>query len=172
MDSEVLLSLLDTAIAEKEKARSNYETYIEGMNNKTLHKLVQGVLQREEGHLQFLSSFRDSIGQQGDLNATILSAEELLQNSSANEQQMDLIKMIMQEAENSSENNFAVENQNDNEELVQDPDPEQDFIAEPVLRTTEPYRPEIRYARKGISQSRTIVSCRLNSQRTASKKKR
>ena len=167
MDSAELLRLLDMAISEKEKAQGNYEKYSQDMNNKTLRKLIQGVMQREEGHLAFLNSFRESIRQQGDLDATILSAEDLLKNSPTNEQQLELLKMIMEGAGNQ----LAIEDQSEirREESVQEANPN------PVLRTTasqQSTRPDTRYARNFNRQSRSVVSCHINSNRTVSKKTR
>lgn len=166
MDSEELLRLLDKAIAEKENAQGNYEKYSQQMNNKTLRKLMEGVLQREEGHLAFLNSFRESIRQPGDMDATIRSAQEFLKNVPANNQNMELFRMIMEGTEN---NSFSGEQgEPDREFSVQDSSPEQ------ALRSTgsQQSRPDTRYARNFNRQSRSVVSCHFNSNRSVSKKNR
>lgn len=173
MNSAELLRLLEKAITEKEKAQRNYEGYIQDMSNKTLRKLVQGVLQREEGHLEFLHSFRDSLRQQGNLDETILSAEQFLRNSPGNEQQLELLRMIIEGAGINTE----AGNQNEirREDLFEDIMEEvEDVLSEPVVnsRVRQQARPKVGYERSYHRQNRSVVNCQLNNSRSVSHKSR
>lgn len=168
MDTEALLRTLEKAIAEKEKARQNYQQYVEGMNNKTLRKLVQGVLQREQGHLEFLHSLQDSITHQGDMKKAISLAEGLLANGSSNEQQLELLKMILEGT--GAESVIADQPEPRREELVPELVPEFIVGAETPVRRQN--GPEIRNARNVRQQNRSVVSCQLNNSRSVSRKSR
>lgn len=166
MDTAELLRLLEKAIAEKEKSRRNYEGYIQGMNNKTLAKLVQGVLERETGHLEFLNSFRDSIRQQGDLDAAIGSAEQLLKNSPGNDQQLELLRTIIAGA---GVGMAADESQREirrEEETVQEEVFETPFVNP---RASQQHR---QYPRSYQQQNRSVVSCHFNDSRSVNRKSR
>lgn len=168
MDTEALLRTLERAIAEKEKTRQNYQQYVEGMNNKTLRKLVQGVLQREQGHLEFLHSMRDSITHQGDMQTAISLAEGLLANGSSNEQQLELLKMMLEGT--GAEAVMTEQPEVRREELVQD------FIPEPMIGLETPVRRQtgsgFRNVRNVRQQNRSVVSCQLNNSRSVSRKSR
>jgi len=169
MDTEALLRTLEKAISEKEKARQNYQQYVEGMNNKTLRKLVQGVLQREHDHLEFLHSLRDSITNQGDMQTAISLAEGLLANGSKNEQQAELLRMMLEGAGAESPGSEPQESFRQ-EEFVQEFSPEALIGAETPVRRQAGV--DYRNVRSYRQQNRSVVSCQLNNSRSANRRSR
>ncbi|CFX56892.1 Ferritin-related [Syntrophomonas zehnderi OL-4] len=96
MDSGDLLTLLNRAISDKEAAKESYASYFQEMNNPTLKKIVQGVLQREGEHLEILNSLKDNLLSSGNTEElAALTAEGLIRNTEHHKQHLELLRMVM-----------------------------------------------------------------------------
>lgn len=96
MDSGDLLTLLNRAISDKEAAKESYASYFQEMNNPTLKKIVQGVLQREGEHLEILNSLKDNLMSSGNLEElTSLTTEGLIRNTEHHKQHLELLQMVI-----------------------------------------------------------------------------
>ncbi len=168
MKSEELLGMLERAIREKQDAQKSYEKYHQQMNNPTLKKVVQGVLQREEEHLEILNTLRESIRANGNLEETALLGSGLLRNSANHDQHMELLKMVMQEVGSG----LVTDNEIGSEEV------EEEMMISPVdvnanraaKRINTPAGSMTRYSRNAYN-NRSVVNCSFGSPKTTLKKR-
>lgn len=167
MKSGELLNMLNRAITEKQAAHKSYETYFAQMNNPTLRKIVEGVLQREEEHLGILNSLKDSLSNNGNIEEiTARAADGLFRNTKDHEKHADLLRMIMEEA--GIGGSAAEISDNVVWEQPEIDEPEVDAysgqsIAEP------PRTVAMGYSRNNNS-NRSVFSCRFNAPKTAFRK--
>lgn len=165
MNSGDLLAMLNRAIKEKEAAHESYAKYYQQMNNPSLRKIVEGVLQREEQHLEILGSMRESLNNNVNLEEiSVLSAERLMQNTKNHEQQIELLKMTMKEI-------GGIQFDEDRIEAAVREDEGIEFSADQVQSNPVSNRrkssPTGRYS---SARNRSVVSCSFNTPRTIKKR--
>jgi len=169
MKSEELLEMLERAIKEKQAAHKSYEKYHQQMNNPTLKKVVQGVLQREEEHLEILNTIKESIHTNGNLEETALLGGGLLKNSTNHDQHMELLKMVMQEVGSGlvTDNEAVSEEAEENEVPVSTVESNANRAAK---RMNTSAGSMTSYSRNAYN-NRSVVNCSFASPKTTLKKR-
>ncbi len=167
MNSGDLLAMVNQAIREKEKAHKSYEDYYEKMNNPTLRKVVEGVLQREAEHLEILNSLKESVGNKGNLDqVAALSAERLINNTAGNREQLEMMKMVLQEM-------GGIMSEGDSAELMGHDLEAAEIPVDDPMPTVASQSPRsgraVNYSNYGY-KNRSVISCSFNSPKSVNKR--